>query len=326
MPRSVNHRPAYNLVELFEKFGDESRCRLYLEKLRWPLGVTCLRCLSPKISRIKKRDQYHCDGCNYNFSVKSGTIFHDSHLSLVKWFMAIFLISEAKKGMSALQLKRTIQVTYKTAWFLCHRIREAVKDIDHSELLNGIVECDEAFIGGKPVNMHKSRKDKLKKVEGTPYYDHKTVILGAIERGGDLRLRVAPEQRITREMLHDFIRSKVADETELICTDTLRAYEGIADANTRHETVAHQQREYVRGNVHTNTLESVWSLFKRSVIGSYHQLSVKHLDRYLDEFEFRFNNRKNPYLFRDTLLNLLTTTNIEYKELIGKKNRAERVA
>src|SRR6266542_122406 len=136
MPKAVNYNPDINLLAMFERFGNEDRCRLYLEKLRWPPGVTCLRCNSPKISRIKKRNQFHCDNCTYQFSVKSGTIFHDSHLSLVKWFAAIFLLSEAKKGMSALQLKRTIRVTYKTAWFLCHRIREAVRDVDHSELLS----------------------------------------------------------------------------------------------------------------------------------------------------------------------------------------------
>lgn len=322
MVAPINRPVDMNLITLFERFGNEDRCREYLEKLRWPKGVTCLRCQSPKISRIKKRNKFHCDACQYQFSVKSGTIFHDTHLPLMKWFAAVFLLSESKKGMSALQLKRTLKVAYKTAWYLCHRIREAVKDVDHSELLNGIVECDEAFLGGQPVYMHKSRKAKLKKVEGTCYYDHKTIVLGAIERGGDVRLQVAPQQRITREMLHDFIRSKVADETEMICTDTLRAYEGIADGNTRHETVAHQQHEYVRGDVHTNTLENVWSLFKRSVIGSYHQLSVKHLDRYLDEFEFRFNNRQNSFLFRDTLLRLLASTNLEYKNLIAEDDEA----
>lgn len=322
MPRPINRPVDMNLVTLFERFGDEERCRLYLEKLRWPKGVTCLRCESPKISRIKKRGKFHCDACKYQFSVKSGTIFHDTHLSLVKWFAAIFLLSESKKGMSALQLKRTLKVAYKTAWFLCHRIREAVKDVDHSELLSGIVECDEAFLGGVPANMHKAKKAKLKKVEGTGYYDNKTIILGAVQRGGDVRLQVAPSQRITREMLHEFIKSKLSDETELICTDTLKAYEGIADHNTRHEAVAHQQKEWVRGQVHTNTLENVWSLFKRSVVGSYHQVSVKHLERYLDEFEFRFNNRENSFLFRDTLLRLLASTNLEYKNLIADDEEA----
>ena len=146
-------------------------------------------------------------------------------------------------------------------------------------------------------------------------YENKTMVLGAIERGGNVRLQVGGAKIASREILHAFIKSKLADETALICTDELQAYEGIADKDTLHATVSHLQKEYVRGIVHTNTLENVWSLFKRSVIGSYHQVSMKHLDRYLDEFEFRFNNRNNPYLFRDTLLRLLQTSNIEYKEL-----------
>jgi transposase-like protein len=321
MVRPINRPSDMNLITLFERFGDEDRCRIYLEKLRWPAGVTCLRCLSPKISRIKKRNKFHCDSCKYQFSVKSGTIFHDTHLPLMKWFAAIFLISESKKGMSALQLKRTIKVAYKTAWFLCHRIREAVKDVDHEVLLSGICEVDEAYIGGKPINMHKDRKAKLKRVEGTQYYENKTMILGALQRNGDVRLEVS-RQRPTREVLHAFIRSKVADETSNIMTDDFNQYDGIADDNTKHETVSHSKKEWVRGNVHTNGLEGVWSLFKRSVIGSYHQVSVKHLDRYLDEFEFRFNNRENSFLFRDTLLRLLASTNLQYKNLISDDEAA----
>ena len=131
-----------DLISLFEKFGNDEKCRMYLEKLRWPEGVRCVRCGSDKISRIYKRNQFACDSCGYQFSVTAGTIFHDSHLPLRKWFIAIYLICESKKGVSALQLKRTLGVAYKTAWYLCHRIREAVKDAD-SSLLSGICEIDE---------------------------------------------------------------------------------------------------------------------------------------------------------------------------------------
>ena len=307
-----------NLIDLFEKFGNDEKCRIYLEKLRWPDGVRCLRCESDKISRIYKRNQFHCDSCQYQFSATAGTIFHDSHLSLMKWFAAIYLLSESKKGMSALQLKRTLKVAYKTAWYLCHRIREAVKDADTS-LLSGICEVDETYLGGKPANMHEAKRKKIRR--SPKGYEHKTMILGAVERGGNVRLAVGgktPE----REVLHAFIKAKLADETAVICTDQHVSYKGIADNDTIHGTVDHTQKEWVRGIVHTNTLESVWSLFKRSVVGSYHQVSVKHLDRYLDEFEFRFNNRNNPYLFRDTLLRLLASTNIEYKNLVADEDEA----
>jgi len=313
MPRPVNRHSATNLIDLFEKFGNDEKCRIYLEKLRWPDGVTCTRCQSDKISRIYKRNQFHCDACQYQFSVTAGTIFHDSHLALMKWFAAIYLLSEAKKGMSALQLKRTLRVSYKTAWFLCHRIREAVKD-DACELLNGIIECDETYIGGKAKFMHESRKRNLKR--GKAGLSNKTVVMGAIERDGNVRLeKGATGTAATKQELHDFIKRKIAEEAKAIFTDENSGYQDIGDANTLHMTIDHGDKEWVRGIVHTNTLENVWSLFKRSILGSYHQISVKHLDRYLDEFEFRFNNRHNPYLFRDTLLRLLATPNIEYKKL-----------
>src|SRR6267142_1981640 len=153
-PRAPRVKAEMDLMTLFDKFGNDEKCRMYLEKLRWPEGLRCVRCLSDKVSHIYKRNQFACDACQYHFSVTAGTIFHDSHLPLMKWFAAIYLLCEAKKGMSALQLKRTLKVAYKTAWYLCHRIREAVKDADVS-MLDGLCEVDEAYIGGKPFNMHK---------------------------------------------------------------------------------------------------------------------------------------------------------------------------
>jgi transposase-like protein len=317
-PKRKAPKSEMDLMTLFEKFGNDERCRMYLEKLRWPDSVRCVRCDSEKISRIYKRNQFHCDSCKYQFSATAGTIFHDSHLPLMKWFAAIYLLSESKKGMSANQLKRTLKVAYKTAWYLCHRIREAVKeaDCDLLGLDGGIVECDETFIGGKAIYMHRSRLEKLAK--GRDGYDNKTMVMGAIERGGKVRLSVG-QKPATREILHAFIKSKLAEETALICTDEHKGYQGIADGDTLHATVDHKDKEWVRGIVHTNTLENVWTLFKRSIVGSYHQVSEKHLDRYLDEFEFRFNNRDNPFLFRDTLLRLLQTSNLEYKDLTSEK-------
>src|SRR5947209_3296280 len=302
-----------DLMKLFEQFGTDEQCRIALEKLRWPDGVKCPRCDSQKLSREYKRNQFDCESCGYKFSVTAGTIFHDTHLPLTKWFAAVYLICESKKGMSANQLKRTLGVAYQTAWHLCHRIRAAVKDADTS-LLSGIVECDETFIGGKAKNMHK--KDREKKIQGRGTVG-KAMALAAIQRGGGVRLRV--EKTRDRETLHKFIKAALDDKTERIMTDEWQAYDGIADENTTHETVNHGADEYVRGDVHTNSVEGVFSLFKRSIVGAYHQISVKHLDRYLDEFEFRFNNRHNPYLFRDMLLRLVNSENFEYKELIKEE-------
>jgi transposase-like protein len=306
-----------DLMKLIVKFDTDEKCRIALEKLRWPEGVRCIRCGSEKISRNYKRNQFECTPCGYHFSVTAGTIFHDSHLPLRKWFIAIYLISESKKGVSALQLKRVLGVAYKTAWYLCHRIREAVKDADQTllGLESGFVECDEAFIGGNAKWMHEGERQRRKEagVMG------KKVVFGAIERGGKVRLRSAGFDTVKKDLLRAFLKEKLADETKVIATDGASGYIGIGDNNTIHVTVNHTNGEYVRGLAHTNTLENVWSLFKRSIVGSYHQISMKHIDRYLDEFEFRFNNRHNPFLFRDTLLRLLTTEQIEYKELTKDK-------
>jgi transposase-like protein len=302
-----------DLMKLFEQFGTDEQCRIALEKLRWPDGVRCPRCESDKISRAYKRNQFECDSCGYHFSVTAGTIFHDSHLPLTKWFAAIYLICESRKGISANQLKRTLHVAYKTAWYLCHRIRAAVKDADTS-LLQGIVEVDETFIGGKAKNMRKNVRAQKIQGRGTV---GKVMALAAVQRGGGIRLKL--EKTRDRETLHKFIKAALDGNTERIMTDEWPAYDGIEDANTTHEKVNHSADEYVRGDVHTNTVEGVFSLFKRSIVGAYHQVSVKHLDRYLDEFEFRFNNRNNPYLFRDTLLRLIASSNLEYKELIKEE-------
>src|ERR1043165_1403177 len=310
-----------DLMKLITKFDTDEKCRIALEKLRWPEGVRCIRCGSEKISRNYKRNQFECTPCGYHFSVTAGTIFHDSHLPLRKWFIATYLICESKKGVSALQLKRVLGVAYKTAWYLCHRIREAVKDADTSllGLDSGFVECDEAYIGGKVKWMHES--DKLRRKTGSRGKGGKTAVMGAIERGGKVRLQ-SMGKHISHEMIRELIKAKLADETKVIASDQHGAYIGIGDDKTIHVRVDHSKGEYVRGLAHTNTLENVWSLFKRSIVGSYHQLSMKHLDRYLDEFEFRFNNRHNPFLFRDTLLRLLASSNLEYKALTAKEKAA----
>src|SRR3989441_7721669 len=148
MPRAVNFKSEMNLLKLVSRFDNDEKCRMHLEQLRWPDGVRCVRCQSPKISRMYKRNQFACESCGYQFSVTAGTIFHDSHLPLRKWFLAIYLMIESKKGISANQMKRTINVCYETAWYLCHRIRAAMKEVG-LEALRGIVEVDETYVGGK---------------------------------------------------------------------------------------------------------------------------------------------------------------------------------
>ncbi len=290
-----------NLVSLIENFGSEDECRNFLRKLRWPNGVRCLRCNSDKTPWLENQRKHQCKSCRYQFSVTTNTIFHDTHLPLWKWFLAVYLIVEAKKGISANQLKRTLNVSYKTAWYLSHRIRDAFKEVD-AQLLKGIVEADETFVGGK-VEGH-----------GRGYRGNKTVVVGAFQRDGAIRLQVVRGR--DRETLQGFIRENVAGDAQAIYTDDWKAYEGIADHDTKHETVNHSEKEYARGDVHTNSMENVWSLLKRSIVGSYHQVSAKHLDAYLDELEFRFNNRENPYMFRDALCKLLVANCLPYAKLI----------
>jgi transposase-like protein len=291
-----------NMVKLMEQFGTDDACREVLESLRWPKGITCPRCQGKKISHMYTRDQFDCDSCGYQFSVTSGTIFHDTHLPLRKWMIAIYLIVESKKGISANQIKRTIAVSYKTAWYLCHRIRAAMTEAQPKKL-SGTVEVDETFIGGKKRGVGRGRGPA-----------GKTVVGGIVERGGDVRLSMLPNT--TKKTLHSFINQFADPKTREIFTDEWPAYKGIADHDTAHKTVNHHKKQWVHGKVHTNTIENVWSLLKRSIIGSYHKVSKKHLDAYLDELEWRYNNRKNPFLWDDTLRKLLGSDKLEYQDLI----------
>ncbi len=304
-------RGSMNLVKLIEDYGSEDRCRAYLEVLRWPDGVRCIDCGSDSISRITTRNQYDCNTCRTRFSVKSGTVFHDSHLPLWKWFLATYLMCEAKKGVSANQLKRTLGVSYKTAWYLCHRIRSTM--VGDGETLSGIVEADETYIGGKVVTTRGTRSERAK-----ARFENKTVVLGAIERGGKLRVRAVDGAVANRATVRSFLAEHVDEDTEALYTDAHKVYRGVKIGDARHESVNHSADEWVRGDVHTNTIESAWSLFDRAVIGSYHKLSEKHLPNYLQEFEFRFNNRENPFLFRDTLIALIKGETLTYDDLTAE--------
>ena len=295
-----------SISSLSAEFGSDAECRLALEHLRWPHGVTCVRCGGGAdcISRITTRKQFACLACKHRFSVTSGTVFNDSHLPLPKWFQAVFIMCEAKKGISSNQLMRTLGVAKKTAWYLEHRIREAMIDRNPQPLMGPTVEVDETYLGSRRRTHGIGRGN---------YRQFKQIVLGVVERNGKLRMSAGLDNK--KASLHGFIKTHVHDDCANIYTDSLPAYKGIADHNTKHESVNHSEGEYVRGDVHTNTIEGAFGIFKRGLIGSFHQISRKHLDRYLDEFEFRYNNRKNPYLFRDTLQKLVTTEAMPYEKL-----------
>jgi transposase-like protein len=301
-----------DLCTLIEQFGSEDKCRNYLESLRWPSGIACPACKSDKISRIKARNQFDCDACRYQFSATAGTIFHDTHLPLWKWFLATYLLCESRKGMSANQLKRMLKTTYKTAWYLCHRIRAAMIATGEP-LLSGKVEMDETYIGGKKIGWgHKAGKDA------------KEVVIGIRQRGGDLRFFHAKDA--TSGTLAKYIKENISRHVDVIVTDEWSAYpKAMMTAGftgRTHKTVRHKDKIYVDGDIHTNTVESAFSLLKRGVVGTWHRVSAKHLPAYLDEMCFRFNNRNNDFLFRDTMLKLIGSPNLEYKDLTAKVQEA----
>jgi hypothetical protein len=323
---------APSIIDVKTKFGTTGQCVAYLEKMRWPEGVRCLVCGGDNISkfvtnettrertnrkgvtkevRVPARHLYTClePTCNFQFSPTAGTIFHDTHLPLEKWFQAVALMCNAKKGLSAKQMERDLGVTYRTAWYLNHRIRKAMED-GAPGLLTGVVEADETFIGGE--------RDKRRKRAA---YD-KQPVFGAIQRsanGEPSKVRSFPIPSASKAVLTAAVKNTISTESELCITDQWPGYKNVGK-QYRHETVNHIKLEYVRKgdprSIHTNSIENFWSLFNRGVIGSFHQVSVKHLRRYLDEFTFRFNNRKAEDLFGLVMLNLVIATGIKYAELV----------
>ncbi len=295
------------LPEVNQLFPTDDRCRELLERLRWPEGVMCPRCKDTRVSRLKDYARFECVGCEYQFTVTSGTIFHDSHLPLPIWFMAVLLLCEAKKGMSAMQLKRTLwgqhKGSYKTAWYLCHRIRRAMKQVE-PPMLDGTVEMDETYVGGKK--------------RGTPVdgseEDHKEVVIGIRQRDGALRFFHAEDAK--KGTLAKYIQENISTDVEVIVTDDLPAYPK-AVGDFKHETVNHTRKEYVRfgTDIHTNTIESAFSLLKRGIIGTWHKVSAKHLQAYLDEMTFRFDRRKSSDLFLDTLRHMVTADPLTFEQL-----------
>jgi transposase-like protein len=295
-----------SLLEVMEKFGTEDKCRAYLETLRWPEGTTCPRCkATTNLSRIIKRNQYDCGTCRYQFSVLAGTVFNDSHLPLLKWFIATYLLCVSKKGMSAKQIERTLGISYKAAWYLCHRIRHAMKQVDQP-MLDGVVEMDETYIGGKQTG------------KGVRYgKNQKEVVIGIRQRGGDLRFFHAADAK--SGTLAKYIKENISTDVEVIMTDELTGYpSAMIEAGIhkrQHKTVNHKAKEYVRGDAYTNTVESAFSLLKRGIVGTWHKISEKHLQAYLDEMTFRFDRRKNPHLFTDTLRHMITASTLTFEKL-----------
>jgi len=282
-----------NIVDVYKIFPNEKDCLDYLEKVRWKGKPTCPYCRSRACTPLRKENRYHCNTCNTSYSVTVRTIFHKTKLPLQKWFLAICLILNSKKGISARQLARDISVNKDTAWYMAMRIRRAM--IEQRDLLLGIVEMDETYIGGKP--RRGSGGGTNKRGRGTK----KTPVVGMVERGG--RVKARPVKNIKGRTLRALVRENVDTKNSVLITDEFTGYSRFSTF-VKHETVDHRTW-YVDGENHTNTIESFWALLKRGITGQFHKVSLKYLPNYIDEFCYRYNNRYNQQLFELTISNAI---------------------
>jgi transposase-like protein len=272
------------LQEVIKHFSDEKVCIDFIASLRWENGIAvCPNCENTETSFLSTRKVWKCKKCKKQFSVKVGTIFEGSNISLDKWICGIWLIVNAKNGISSYEIHRSIGITQKSAWFMMHRIRVAMQTGSFVKF-SGEVEVDETFIGGKAKNMHKAKREAIIQGRGSV---GKTAVMGMLERKGRVLAKVI--ERTDRETLHTEVKNNVEKDSNLF-TDEWRSYRGL-DSDYIHEVINHGV-EYVKGNVHTNGIENFWALLKRTLKGTYVSVEPFHLSRYLDEQVFRFNERK----------------------------------
>jgi len=280
-------------------FPDETSCRQYLADRRWPDGVKCPRCgKSDNVYSLKTRPfHWECSnkecrkGHAFRFSVTAGTIFQDTKHPIETWFKVLYTMLQSKKGVSSRQIRRMFfgeQSSTHTAWYMCHRLRAGMADPDFRQLM-GIVEIDETLIGGKEKNKHVGKRDPRNRGGRG-----KVTVIGAISRKGNVVCQVI--ENADRARMMSFVRKAVSERVSLVVTDEHKGYDTIGE-RVRHEVIEHESEQYVRGEVHTQNIESFWSLLKRGVMGTYHHISKKYLPLYLNEFSFRHNHRKDDDIF-----------------------------
>lgn len=317
----------YKIPHIFKSFSDmviqlptDEACRLYLENVRWKGEPVCPHCSvkSKEHYKLKTKGEfrglYKCKDCRERFTVTVGTMFHGSHASLRKWFIAIYIFTSHKKGISSLQLHRDLGVTQKTAWFMLHRIRETFSPKGDARQVFGVVQADETFIGGK--NRFRHADKKVEGSQGRSVKD-KTPVFGMAHHSGTVRTFVVPD---TKAATLNPIIEQAVKAGSIIITDEWGAYNGLS-GDYGHAVINHKSEEYVRGGFDTNRIEGFWSLLRRGIYGIYHQASPKHLQRYCHEFEYRYNSRKSECPVRfDRSLSNTANARITYKQLISKSD------
>src|SRR5271157_720894 len=303
----MNKEPE-SLQDAIVYFSNPDNCIDYLVVRRWPNGIVCPGCGSDSVSYNAKRRTWKCSKhhAKREFSIKVGSLCEDSAIGLDKWLTALWLLSNCKNGISSCELARDLDVTQKTAWFMLHRIRLALQDESFGKL-NSEVEVDETFIGGKARNMHVDKRER--RITGTGGKD-KTIVFGALARGGKIRTVVVADRK--RSALQSCVKEHVEAGSALY-SDALASYDGLAQEYA-HKVIDHAEK-YVDGQVHTNGLENFWSLLKRGIAGSYVSVEPFHLFRYLDEQVFRYNNRATE----DNPLNDADRFDMVVRKIFGKR-------
>lgn len=314
-----------NLRELILSLPTEEQCRAYLAAHRWPDGkVACPHCgQEDKVYVIEGGKKYKCASplCYKKFSVTVGTVFECSNLPLTKWFTAVYLVSAHKKGISSHQLARDLGISQKASWFMLQRIREALR-IDYPEMLSGVVEVDETYVGGKMKNKHKKIRDQYKVEYQSGHAGNKVGVLGLLQREGNIKVQIIDS---TKQTLKQMVFANV-DLKAVLMTDSLYAYRGLDKQYSAHNVIHHEKDEYKRGDIHTNNIEGFFSQLKRGIFGIYHHISPKHMQRYCDEFAFRHNSRtiKDYERFNLTLRNV--EGRLTYNQLVYNADKKPKKA